>query len=87
MIGKNKLKSTSNRTTVILGLINGLAFLHSKGVTHRDLKPANVLLDDEFIVKICDFGLAGCPDTICGTPGYVAPEVKNWRNRSFDPDQ
>ena len=72
---------------MVLGLLNGLRFLHSKDVTHRDLKPHNVLVDDECEVKICDFGLAGCPDSTCGTPGYVAPEAQGRGNCSFSLDQ
>ena len=46
-----------------------------------------MLNEGELVVKICDFGLSGCPDSICGTPGYVAPEAKDRENRSFSLDQ
>lgn len=32
--------------------------MHSADVIHRDLKPSNVLLNSEWLVKVCDFGLA-----------------------------
>lgn len=61
-------------------IANGLSFAHSKYVVHRDLKPANILLFADG-AKIGDFGLARFissePMTVCGTPGYMAPEVQN----------
>lgn len=39
-------------------LMNGVDFLHSKGVAHRDLKPENLLLDEHDNLKISDFGMA-----------------------------
>lgn len=40
----------------IYQILKGLKIIHSKGIAHRDLKPENVLLSDEGIIKICDFG-------------------------------
>jgi serine/threonine protein kinase len=39
-------------------LIEGLDYVHQKGVTHRDLKPENLLFDENFNLKIADFGFA-----------------------------
>lgn len=72
---------------MIIGLLNGLRFLHSKGVTHRDLKPLNVLITGNYDVKICDYGLANCPDAAAGTPGYIAPEAMLDKAGSFNLDQ
>jgi len=62
--------------------MSGVDFCHSKGVVHRDLKPENLLLDDEFTLKLADFGFSNivCAAhklmfTECGTPGYMAPEM------------
>jgi serine/threonine protein kinase len=65
-------------------LISGLKECHSQGIAHRDLKPENLLLDNEFVLKIADFGFAHMNSndsakhvmrTECGTKGYMAPEV------------
>jgi len=38
--------------------MRGVKFLHSINVAHRDLKPRNLLINENFDIKICDFGLA-----------------------------
>jgi tetratricopeptide (TPR) repeat protein len=60
-------------------LCAGLAAAHAQGVLHRDLKPANVLIDENGLVRITDFGIAivrtqGGHEALIGTPGYMAPE-------------
>lgn len=67
-------------------LLDGLSYLHSKGITHRDLKPENLLYyhpGSDSKIMISDFGLShNCQYldrdsmvTPCGTPEYIAPEV------------
>ena len=64
--------------------MEGLNYVHAKGVTHRDLKPENVLFDGSFNLKIADFGFAAPIDgrdgsgflkTRLGTESYMAPEI------------
>lgn len=39
-------------------MVEALAYIHKQGFFHRDLKPENVLIDNDFNIKIIDFGIA-----------------------------
>ncbi|GMN49791.1 hypothetical protein TIFTF001_018952 [Ficus carica] len=83
---KRSLLDWKTRCNIINGIARGLLYLHEDSrlkVVHRDLKPSNVLLDNEMVSKISDFGLARifCEDQntantrkVVGTYGYMAPE-------------
>lgn len=74
-----------NRYNIALGLASALRYLRRKRpqcVIHRDIKSSNVMLDEAFVAKLGDFGMAtlvnhiGEPNSslVAGTPGYWAPE-------------
>ncbi len=56
-----------------------LDYLHSKSIIYRNLKPENILINKNGYIKISDFGLSKVIEdrtyTMCGTPGYLAPEI------------
>jgi serine/threonine-protein kinase len=65
-------------------ICTGMQIAHQQGIIHRDLKPANILINDEGLLKIVDFGVAAAAksgDTqltktgyVIGSPKYMAPE-------------
>jgi len=80
--------SEKEAAKIVTQMIQGVEYLHGKGIAHRDLKPENLLCASDtrdefkpFRVVIADFGLSKAFDsgqaleTSCGTPDYVAPEV------------
>ncbi len=65
-------------------IATGMSIAHQAGVIHRDLKPANILVNDEGLLKIVDFGVAAAASSgdtqltktgyVIGSPKYMAPE-------------
>ena len=69
--------------SISIDAVRGMCYLHTCNpiVIHRDLKSHNLLVDDNWKVKVCDFGLSRLASqqsvamTACGTPAWSSPEL------------
>jgi len=76
--------NNARATRVMNQICSAIEYAHQQGVLHRDLKPSNILLDEDNVAYVADFGLAkqasGNQATLTktgalmGTPSYMAPE-------------
>jgi len=82
-LGENEVR------VIIMNIIKALRYLHHNNIMHRDIKPENLILRTQKSttnVVFVDFGLAthihdkNILFFRCGTPGYVAPEVLEWKD-------
>lgn len=81
-INQKKFLSEDEAKDKVVQLLLAVQYLHDNGIAHRDIKPENILLDDNFNVKLIDFGLANTyssdiplMSTTCGSIAYSAPEL------------
>ena len=92
LVPKNGIRTTSirNIVSIMKDVICATYFLHHMipPIIHRDIKPENVVLDENMVGKLTDFGWSNYMQgdmkrtTVCGTPVYLAPEIIN--NRGHD---
>jgi serine/threonine-protein kinase len=71
----------THKLDITIGVLQGLAFAHKRGIVHRDIKPANIRVDGDGNARIMDFGVAHLASSemtrtgvVIGTPSYMAPE-------------
>ena len=80
-ISKKERLDEDEASSFFYQIINGVEYIHSKGIAHRDLKLENLLLTEDNIIKIIDFGLShefngkDLLKTKCGSPSYASPEL------------
>lgn len=68
-------------TDICIQILEALSHAHDKGVVHRDIKPANIIMMENGMVKVSDFGVARLDTSnltmtgyMAGTPLYMSPE-------------
>ena len=74
---------------IMLPVLDAIAHAHSAGIIHRDLKPSNILIDQQGLPRVMDFGIAARVEasgkdgeSLMGTPSYMAPEYVERRESS-----
>ena len=81
-----------HKAQLLIQLLQALAYLHRRGIVHCDLKPDNVLVTDDGVLRVVDFGLAtlqnrsDSDDVAGGTLAYMSPEVLQGRPASYASD-
>lgn len=94
LLDRYQLSDTQTKL-VLYQILRALKYLHSGGIMHRDLKPSNIAINDNFEIKILDFGLSRqvhAKENIDLTPyvvarSYRAPEILfNWMHYQSNVD-
>lgn len=78
---KPNLMPVEKLLPILATVADAMDYAHQQGVVHRDIKPANIMLTNDNVVKIMDFGIAKIgtssktqTDIVLGTPVYMSPE-------------
>jgi len=83
LLKQEKVLPFARAAEITCGVLEGLAYAHSQGISHLDMKPANIMIAKSGTPMVMDFGLAATASnpeqtgssTLSGTPRYVAPEL------------
>lgn len=80
----NGALSQRDAEQVMMGVLNALEYSHRMGIIHRDIKPGNIMISEQGVVKVMDFGIARAIDDsaatmtqsqgVVGTAQYLSPE-------------
>jgi len=93
-IGERALAFPELAAMIAVEVCRALAHAHSLGVLHRDVKPENIMVRDDGVLKLMDFGIAQIVDSqrmtvtgqLLGSPAYMSPEHVEGRPLDFRTD-
>ena len=83
-------KGKANNVHILHDIIDGIDYLHHRGILHNDIKPDNIIINSLGKARIIDFGLSSSYDSIYsgvigGSEGYTAPEILNGNGHAGAP--
>jgi tRNA A-37 threonylcarbamoyl transferase component Bud32 len=86
-LGRRGIRHSEVAMLIAAELCGALAHAHGMGIIHRDIKPENVMIRDDGLLKLMDFGIAQVLDLermtvtgqLLGSPAYMAPELVEGR--------
>lgn len=84
MEANNRALTEAELSCVMRDTVRGLAYLHSHRLLHRDIKAGNLLITEDGVCKLCDFGVSGQLElgasakrkTVIGTPYWMVSSNK-----------
>jgi serine/threonine protein kinase len=93
-VTRHKLAYPEVGAMVVVEVCRALQHAHSLGVLHRDIKPENIMVRDDGVVKLMDFGIAQIVDAqrmtvtgqLLGSPAYMSPEHVEGKPLDFRTD-
>jgi len=93
---KNGFKDEHLIATILKDVLNGVEYFHKDSRIHRDIKAGNILLSEDGVAKLSDFGVSGAliesgykrtgRRTFTGTPCWMAPEVMESKGHNHKAD-
>lgn len=81
ILSARKVLSAEEAVTIFEQILQAIEVANKEQIVHRDIKPSNIMMTDDGLVKVMDFGIAKLPSlsmtvtgTVLGTPYYMSPE-------------